>query len=121
MSLVHMDIKPGNIFLSHEFNAVNVPDEEGDVRNHYDSADDGFDEHEDQLSNVTYKIGLCKIFLLKLLFYFFILFYYTLFQVILAMLHVYRRLNMKKATADIYQTKYCKKIFPISLKLIYLH
>ncbi|XP_077289858.1 wee1-like protein kinase [Arctopsyche grandis] len=57
MSLVHMDIKPGNIFLSHEFNAVNVPDEEGDVRNHYDSADDGFDEHEDQLSNVTYKIG----------------------------------------------------------------
>lgn len=58
MQLVHMDIKPGNIFLAHEVNSI--VGEEGDVKTHYDSADDGFDEHDDQISNcseVTYKIG----------------------------------------------------------------
>lgn len=57
MSLVHMDIKPGNIFISHDStDTLN----EDDLENHHDSADDGFDEHDDQssqLSDVVYKIG----------------------------------------------------------------
>ncbi|XP_034947504.1 wee1-like protein kinase [Chelonus insularis] len=48
MQLVHMDIKPGNIFISKEkrLHAVN-----------YDSADDGFDEEETVEEEITYKIG----------------------------------------------------------------
>lgn len=50
MQLVHMDIKPGNIFITKEkrMSAVN-----------YDSADDGFDEEEatEEEEEVTYKIG----------------------------------------------------------------
>lgn len=50
MQLVHMDIKPGNIFITKEkrLSAVN-----------YDSADDGFDEEEatEEEEEVTYKIG----------------------------------------------------------------
>lgn len=57
MSLVHMDIKPGNIFISHDStDTLN----EDDSDHHHDSADDGFDEHDDQpsqLSDVVYKIG----------------------------------------------------------------
>lgn len=53
MQLVHMDIKPANIFVSKE------------MRTHsllcYDSADDGFDELDESASSteeeVTYKIG----------------------------------------------------------------
>jgi wee1-like protein kinase len=53
MQLVHMDIKPGNIFISRDkrLHALN-----------YDSADDGFEE-DDPISTeeeITYKIGnLC--------------------------------------------------------------
>ena len=48
MQLVHMDIKPGNIFISKEkrLHALN-----------YDSADDGFDEEETVEEEITYKIG----------------------------------------------------------------
>jgi wee1-like protein kinase len=50
MQLVHMDIKPGNIFISRSrrLHALN-----------YDSADDGFEE-DDPVSTeeeITYKIG----------------------------------------------------------------
>ncbi|PSN34900.1 hypothetical protein C0J52_16510 [Blattella germanica] len=52
MQLVHMDIKPGNIFISREKRLRTL---------NYDSADDGFDE-EDSISTsseeeITYKIG----------------------------------------------------------------
>ncbi|XP_014210815.1 wee1-like protein kinase 1-A [Copidosoma floridanum] len=47
MHLVHMDIKPGNIFISRE---------KGQMRVNYDSADDGFDEEETE-EEITYKIG----------------------------------------------------------------
>lgn len=53
VQLVHMDIKPGNIFISRDkrLHALN-----------YDSADDGFEE-DDPISTeeeITYKIGnLC--------------------------------------------------------------
>lgn len=53
-----MDIKPGNIFLSRE--TYNPSGDEGETRNHSDSADDGFDEHEDETpmsTEITYKIG----------------------------------------------------------------
>ncbi|KAH0537893.1 wee1-like protein kinase 2 isoform X1 [Cotesia glomerata] len=48
MQLVHMDIKPGNIFITKEkpMHSVN-----------YDSADDGFDEEETVEEEITYKIG----------------------------------------------------------------
>ncbi|GLV37056.1 Wee1 kinase [Carabus blaptoides fortunei] len=49
MQLVHLDIKPANIFISREkkLNALN-----------YDSADDGFEEFDDTLEEeITYKIG----------------------------------------------------------------
>ncbi|XP_057318945.1 wee1-like protein kinase isoform X2 [Microplitis mediator] len=48
MQLVHMDIKPGNIFITKEkpMHSVN-----------YDSADDGFDEEETIEEEITYKIG----------------------------------------------------------------
>lgn len=44
---VHMDIKPGNIFISREKSQLRV---------NYDSADDGFDEEETE-EEITYKIG----------------------------------------------------------------
>ncbi|XP_069684894.1 wee1-like protein kinase isoform X2 [Periplaneta americana] len=50
MQLVHMDIKPGNIFISREKRLQIL---------NYDSADDGFEE-DDPISNeeeITYKIG----------------------------------------------------------------
>ncbi|XP_016845165.1 wee1-like protein kinase 1-A isoform X1 [Nasonia vitripennis] len=47
MQLVHMDIKPGNIFISREKSQLRV---------NYDSADDGFDEEETE-EEITYKIG----------------------------------------------------------------
>ena len=47
MQLVHMDIKPGNIFISREKSQLCV---------NYDSADDGFDEEETE-EEITYKIG----------------------------------------------------------------
>ncbi|KAG5310713.1 WEE1 kinase, partial [Acromyrmex insinuator] len=48
MQLVHMDIKPGNIFITKEkkLRAIN-----------YDSADDGFDDEENIDEEITYKIG----------------------------------------------------------------
>ncbi|XP_012254618.1 wee1-like protein kinase isoform X2 [Athalia rosae] len=46
--LVHMDIKPGNIFISKEKRLHSVD---------YDSADDGFDEEETVEEEITYKIG----------------------------------------------------------------
>jgi wee1-like protein kinase len=49
MQLVHMDIKPGNIFISKEkrLHVIN-----------YDSTDDGFDEEETiEEEEITYKIG----------------------------------------------------------------
>ena len=48
MQLVHMDIKPGNIFISKEKRLLAV---------NYDSADDGFDEEETIEEEITYKIG----------------------------------------------------------------
>ncbi|KAG8225806.1 hypothetical protein J437_LFUL005613 [Ladona fulva] len=47
MQLVHMDIKPGNVFISRErrLHAIN-----------YDSADDGFEEEVSE-EEITYKIG----------------------------------------------------------------
>lgn len=48
MQLVHMDIKPGNIFISKEKRLLAV---------NYDSADDGFDEEEVVEEEITYKIG----------------------------------------------------------------
>ncbi|XP_015115742.1 wee1-like protein kinase isoform X1 [Diachasma alloeum] len=48
MQLVHMDIKPGNIFISKEKRLLAV---------NYDSADDGFDEEETLEEEITYKIG----------------------------------------------------------------
>ncbi|KAG7214028.1 hypothetical protein KM043_001397 [Ampulex compressa] len=48
MQLVHMDIKPGNIFISKEKRLLAV---------NYDSADDGFDEEETVEEEITYKIG----------------------------------------------------------------
>ncbi|XP_034234905.1 wee1-like protein kinase 2 [Thrips palmi] len=47
MKLVHMDIKPGNIFLSREQRLLSVG---------YDSADDTTEE-DDKVEEVTYKIG----------------------------------------------------------------
>ncbi|XP_066991438.2 wee1-like protein kinase [Anabrus simplex] len=46
MQLVHMDIKPGNIFISREKKLQSVP---------YDFTDDGFDEEVSE--EVVYKIG----------------------------------------------------------------
>jgi len=46
--LVHMDIKPGNIFISKEKRLLAI---------NYDSADDGFDEEETVEEEITYKIG----------------------------------------------------------------
>ncbi|XP_025156397.1 wee1-like protein kinase isoform X2 [Harpegnathos saltator] len=48
MQLVHMDIKPGNIFISKEKRLLAL---------NYDSADDGFDEEETVEEEITYKIG----------------------------------------------------------------
>lgn len=48
MHLVHMDIKPGNIFISREKKLGAMND---------DSADDGFDEEETVEEEITYKIG----------------------------------------------------------------
>ena len=48
MQLVHMDIKPGNIFISKEKKLHAMND---------DSADDGFDEEETVEEEITYKIG----------------------------------------------------------------
>lgn len=49
MQLVHMDIKPGNIFISKEKRLLAI---------NYDSADDGFDEEETvEEEEITYKIG----------------------------------------------------------------
>lgn len=48
MQLVHMDIKPGNIFISKEKRMLSL---------NYDSADDGFDEEETIEEKITYKIG----------------------------------------------------------------
>lgn len=48
MQLVHMDIKPGNIFISKEQRLLPL---------NYDSADDGFEELEEGAEEVTYKIG----------------------------------------------------------------
>jgi serine/threonine protein kinase len=50
MQLVHMDIKPGNIFISRDKRLYAL---------NYDSADDGFEE-DDPVSTeeeITYKIG----------------------------------------------------------------
>lgn len=50
--LVHMDIKPGNIFISREKKMLNITN--------YDSADDGFEELDDNSlleEELTYKIG----------------------------------------------------------------
>lgn len=47
MKLVHMDIKPGNIFISREQRLLSVG---------YDSADDTIEE-DDKVEEVTYKIG----------------------------------------------------------------
>lgn len=49
LQLVHMDIKPANIFISRE-QKINLQGEE--------SADDGFEEeHVEEEEEVTYKIG----------------------------------------------------------------
>ncbi|XP_020296605.1 wee1-like protein kinase 1-A isoform X2 [Pseudomyrmex gracilis] len=49
MQLVHMDIKPGNIFISKENRLLAL---------NYDSADDGFADEEDIAEDeITYKIG----------------------------------------------------------------
>lgn len=48
MQLVHMDIKPGNIFISKERRLLST---------NYDSADDGFDEEETVDFDITYKFG----------------------------------------------------------------
>lgn len=48
MQLVHMDIKPGNIFITKEKKLLAI---------NYDSADDGFDEDEAVDEEITYKIG----------------------------------------------------------------
>lgn len=48
MQLVHMDIKPGNIFISKERRYIST---------NYDSADDGFDEEETIDVDTTYKFG----------------------------------------------------------------
>ncbi|XP_046594259.1 wee1-like protein kinase isoform X1 [Neodiprion lecontei] len=48
MQLVHMDIKPGNIFISKEKRLRAVD---------YDSADDGFDEEDTVEEEITYKLG----------------------------------------------------------------
>lgn len=51
MQLVHMDIKPGNIFITRENRLHNI---------NYDSNDDGFDEREEEETvddEIIYKIG----------------------------------------------------------------
>ncbi|XP_076046860.1 wee1-like protein kinase 2 [Oratosquilla oratoria] len=49
LQLVHMDVKPGNIFISRE-QKINLQSEE--------SADDGFEEEQDEVEvEITYKIG----------------------------------------------------------------
>lgn len=48
MQLVHMDIKPGNIFITKEKKLLAI---------NYDSTDDGFDEDENIDEEITYKIG----------------------------------------------------------------
>lgn len=51
MHLVHLDIKPANIFISREKKLAHI---------NYDSADDGFEELDDsatECEEVTYKIG----------------------------------------------------------------
>lgn len=51
MQLVHMDIKPGNIFISRDKRLYTL---------HDDSADDGFEEDEPVSTEeeITYKIGI---------------------------------------------------------------
>lgn len=55
MQLVHLDIKPANVFISRERRVLSMA--------HYDSADDGFDELDesggcaDDQEEITYKIG----------------------------------------------------------------
>lgn len=46
--LAHMDMKPGNVFISKEENLAKV---------NYDSADDGFEDEEAHEDDITYKIG----------------------------------------------------------------
>lgn len=51
LELVHLDVKPGNIFLTKEKRVQYT---------NYDSADDGYEELDDSLHNeeeLTYKIG----------------------------------------------------------------
>lgn len=48
MQLAHMDIKPGNIFITKE---------KKELTNNYDSTDDGFDEEETVNEEIIYKIG----------------------------------------------------------------
>ncbi|XP_077259785.1 wee1-like protein kinase 2 isoform X2 [Temnothorax americanus] len=48
VQLVHMDIKPGNIFITKEKKLLAI---------NYDSTDDGFDEDETVDEEITYKIG----------------------------------------------------------------
>ena len=58
MHLAHLDIKPGNIFISRE--------------TRYDSADDGFEDDENpDRDDVTYKIG-------KFMAFFYLLSFFTL-------------------------------------------
>jgi serine/threonine protein kinase len=119
MQLAHMDIKPGNIFLSYEL--TNSGDEDGDIKTHYDSADDGFDD-DDQMSSsseVTYKIGENSIMFFG--FSFLLLIPIKFIQAILDTLRVYLPLNTKKATVVIYQTKFSRRILVTLLKRIFLH
>lgn len=58
LQLVHMDIKPANIFVSRE-QKVNLQGEE--------SADDGFEEEQvEEEEEVTYKIGKCLYELIRI-------------------------------------------------------